>query len=227
MTADASWVDSLLVVSRNADLSDPIFSLPLSRVSSAPVSVPVAILPLVTNTTYYAQLRATNSFDVAGESGIATFTTQAPGAPAGTALFRERGFSTLSATATATDFGTGAESATMRLEASADGFATVVSSTEIAAMLGETATFTAENLTPGTDYALRVRIRNDWGIDTYIELPSAYTRTVPFATTGIGWTFSPDGSAVDFSFGVSGVFAGATGTAALEYDGRTVSSQPT
>ena len=54
MTADASWVDSLLVVSRNADLSDPIFSLPLSRVSSVPVSVPVAILSLVTNTTYYA-----------------------------------------------------------------------------------------------------------------------------------------------------------------------------
>ena len=31
---------------------------------------------------------------------------------------------------------------------------------------------------------------------------------------------------MDFSFGVSGVFAGATGTAELEYDGRTVSSQP-
>ena len=41
-TTDASWVDSLLVVSENADLSAPLFSIPLSRVSSVPESIPVS-----------------------------------------------------------------------------------------------------------------------------------------------------------------------------------------
>ena len=72
-------------------------------------------------------------------------------------------------------------------------------------------------LTPDTEYALRVRIRNEWGVDTYIELPSAYTRAVPFATTGLGWTFSPDGSTVDVTFGVSSIYDNAMGSATLYY----------
>jgi hypothetical protein len=103
----------------------------------------------------------------------------------------------------------------MRLEASTDGFETIAASADVAATLNEQVELVVSNLTPGTEYALRVRIRNDWGIDTYIELPSAYTRTVPFATTGIGWTFSQDGSTINITLGISDVYDGATGSATL------------
>ena len=222
MTADAAWLDAVVLVATDNTFATPVLSLPLARLASAPAAVTAAAVPLATNTTYYAKVLATNEFAVVGESSVAHFTTHAPGVPTGTALFRERGFSTLSATATAAAFGTGAERATMRLEASADGFATVVPSTEIAATPGETATFTVANLTPGTDYALRVRIRNDWGLDTFVPLPGTATRSVPFATTGIGWTFSPDGSTIDIAFGITGVYDGAMGEARLTYNGQSV-----
>ena len=81
MANDATWVDPLLVVSANADFSDPLFVLPLSRIESAPASVAVPLVPLATNTTYYARLSATNSFGIAGAPAEIAFTTRAPGAP--------------------------------------------------------------------------------------------------------------------------------------------------
>ena len=228
MTADASWVDPLLVVSRNADLSDPVFSLPLSRVSSAPVSVPVAILPLVTNTTYYAQLRATNSFDVAGESGVATFTTLDPQPPAGSILFHSRAFTALAASATVSDFGTGSASARARVEASTSSdFATVAAaSDEAAATLGASANHTVPGLAPDTTYYLRLRIVNEWGLVTYVPVPGTFaTRDVPIAATGVGYAFSADNSTVDLTFGVTEVFDGASCTATLVYDGRTLAAK--
>ena len=225
MTTDASWVDPLLVVSRNADLSDPVFSLPLSRVSSAPVSVPVAILPLVTNTTYYAQLRATNSFDVAGESGIASFTTLDPQPPAGSILFHSRGFTTLTASATVSEFGTGSASASARVEASTSSdFATVAGASDAAAAtLGASANYTVPGLAPDTTYFLRLRIVNEWGLATYVPLAGSYpTRDVPIAATGIGYSFAADNSTVDLTFGVTEVFDGASCRATLVYDGRTL-----
>ncbi len=228
MTADASWVDPLLVVSRNADLSDPVFSLPLSRVSSAPVSVPVAILPLVTNTTYYAQLRATNSFDVAGESGVATFTTLDPQPPAGSVLFHSRGFTTLTASATVSGFGTGSASASARVEASttSDFAAVAAASDEAAATLGASANHTVPGLAPDTTYYLRLRIVNEWGLVTYVPVPGTFaTRDVPIAATGVGYAFSADNSTVDLTFGVTEVFDGASCTATLVYDGRTLAAK--
>ena len=228
MTADASWVDPLLVVSRNADLTDPLFSLPLSRVSSAPVSVPVAILPLVTNTTYYAQLRATNSFDVAGESGVATFTTLDPQPPAGSILFHSRGFTTLTVSATVSDFGTGSASASARVEASTSSdFATVAAASDAAAAtLGASANYTVSGLAPDTTYFLRLRIVNEWGLATYVPLSGSYpTRDVPIAATGIGYSFAADNSTVDLTFGVTEVFDGASCSATLVYDGRTLDAK--
>ena len=219
MTADASWLDAVVLVATEDTFASPVISIPFARFTSAPTVVAATVVPLATNTTYYAKVLATNSFDVAGESSIAMFTMRAPGAPTGTALFQERGFSTLSARATVSNIGIGAESANMRLEASTDGFATISASSESPATLGEQASFIVNGLTPGTEYALRVRIRNDWGIDTYIPLPDTSTRSVPFATTGIGWTFSPDGSTIDISMGISGIYDGADGSAMLTYNG--------
>ena len=178
MANDASWVDPLLVVSANADFSDPLFVLPLPRVESAPASVAVPLVPLATNATYYARLSATNSFGVAGASAEIAFTTRAPGAPSGTGEFLSGGPARLSATGAVTDFGTGAASATIRLEASADGFATTISSVETNAVPGQAMTFAVENLEPNTDYALRFRLVNDWGLVTYVQLSETHaTRT--------------------------------------------------
>ena len=226
MNTDASWVDPLLVVSMNDDLSNPLFSIPLERTSSVPVSIPVAILPLVTNMMYHAKLVATNSFGVAGESGVVHFMTHAPGAPSGRLSFLSRGFTTFSASGCATDFGTGATSAMVRLEASADDFVTTAASDEVATVLDKDEAFTILNLTSGTEYALRLRIENDWGLVTYVPLAGSYsTRDVPIAATGIGYVFSSDGSTVDVTFGITDVFDGSSCTATLVYDGRTLDAK--
>ena len=78
MTTAASWADLLLVVGTDSSLSSPLFSVPLDRVSTAPSSVSKSLTGLSPNTTYYAQVRATNSLAVAGESIAAPFTTPNP-----------------------------------------------------------------------------------------------------------------------------------------------------
>ncbi len=178
----------------------------------------VSLAGLATGTTYYLQAQIVNDQDVTNTSPVVALATLAPGAPTGTALFDERGFTTLAATGATTAFGTGGESAAMRLEASTDGFETVAAfSPEVVAALGESAPLTISGLSPGTAYALRLRITNNWGVAATVALPDVSTRAVPFATTGIGWTFSADGSTVDITFGVSGVYDGASGTATLYY----------
>ena len=185
----------------------------------------VSLAGLATGTTYYMQAQIVNDQNVTNTSPVVTLATLTPGAPAGTATFDERGFSTLAATGTTTAFGTGGESAAMRLEASTDGFETVAAfSPEVVAALGESAPLTISGLSPGTAYALRLRITNNWGVAATVALPDVSTRAVPFATTGLGWTFSADGSTVDITFGVSGVYDGATGSASLTYGGAPVDS---
>ncbi len=79
MATDASWTDLLLLVGTEETLSSPLFTVPLDRVSSAPSSVSKVLTGLSAGTTYYAKVLATNSFAVAGESGVAPFATVAPG----------------------------------------------------------------------------------------------------------------------------------------------------
>ena len=78
MTTDASWTDLLLLVGTDSALSSPLLAVPLDRVSAAPSSVLKSLTGLSPNTTYYAQIRATNSLAVAGESIAAPFTTPNP-----------------------------------------------------------------------------------------------------------------------------------------------------
>lgn len=79
ITADASWVDATLVVATDDSLVSPLFVVQLDRVSTAPTSVSKFLSGLIPNTTYYAQIRAVNSFDVVGESTVVSFATLAPG----------------------------------------------------------------------------------------------------------------------------------------------------
>ena len=84
MTTAATWADLLLVVGTEETLSSPAFAVPLSRATEAPAHVSASLAGLSADTVYYAQLRATNSLGVAGESRVAAFTTLPPG-PAFTA----------------------------------------------------------------------------------------------------------------------------------------------
>ena len=170
--------------------------------------------------TYYVRAVVSNDLDAVLTTPTVSFTTLTPGAPAGAAAFLARGFSTLSATATVTDFGIGAASATMRLEASTDAdFATLVAGDETSATADVAADLSVQGLAPGTTYHLRVRLCNDWGFETFLPLPSVATPAVPLESTGIGYTWSHDGSTIDFTFGVSAVYDSATCTAELSYGG--------
>lgn len=84
MTTPATWTDLLLVVGTEETLSSPAFAVPLSRATEAPVQIPASLAGLNADTVYHAQIRATNSLGVAGESRVVSFTTLPPG-PAFTA----------------------------------------------------------------------------------------------------------------------------------------------
>lgn len=217
--AGAREAEVEVVVSASSDYANPVWTANYS-VTAADTRY-LAVAGLSYGTTYY--VKATVTCDAAGANPVvktASFTTLIPGSPSATAAFVESGFTTLSASVSVSDFGTGAESATVWLEASqTDDFASVVASDEVSAALDGTSAIVFRGLSPGTAYNLRAAISNDWGLVKYVALPAASTRSVPFATTGIGWTFSNDGSAIDFTFGVSGIYDGATGSASLTYNG--------
>ena len=187
----------------------------------------VTFTGLTTNTAYYARVVGTNDKHESGASSTVSKTTLDPQPPEGAVSFAGRGFTTLSASAAVATFGTGSDSATIRLEASADGFATISAMTaDVAAEAGSGALLAVQGLAPNSTYALRLRIENEWGLVTYVPVDGTYsTREAPLAATGIGYTATADGSTVDFTFGVSEVFAGATCYATLKYDGKTVGTE--
>ena len=100
------------------------------------------------------------------------------GLPSGTATLREWLSDGFVAEATATDFGEGATSARMRLEASADeSFATLAAaSPEASATLGVPAALAVSGLAPAARYHLRVRFVNGWGVESFVSLGAASTR---------------------------------------------------
>ena len=78
MTTDASWVDMTLLVGTDQALASPLFTVSLDRASMVPTSISKFLSGLSPNTTYYAQVRATNSLGVGGESNIVPFATPNP-----------------------------------------------------------------------------------------------------------------------------------------------------
>ena len=177
-------------------------------------------------TTYYVRAFVTNSLDAARDLGPLAFTTLTPGDPAGTAALVPPGYTTLGATATASTFGTGAQSATLRLEASTDGFSTVVAFSEAGARIRTPVALSLTGLSPDTAYDLRVRIRNDWGFETIVPLPPTCTRAEPFAASGLVFSEGAGGT-IDFTFPVTGVYDGATVESVLTYDGVAAGTQTT
>ena len=178
-------------------------------------------------TTYYVRGSIANNQNNEASLGPVSFTTPTPGSPAGTASLVSPGYTTLDATATVSSFGTDGESTTMWLEAStASDFSTFVSGTVVSAVVGTAAELSISGLSPETFYNLRVRIRNNWGIDTIVPIASTSTRAEPFAATGLVFSEGTGGT-IDFTFPMTAVYDGATVEAVLTYDGVAAGTQTT
>ena len=206
-------------VSATQDFAAPIWAGEAEVAAAG--TVDIAATGLAFGTDYWARGIVTNAIGGAVALGPVAFSTPSPGAPEGAAEFVARGYKTLSALGVPLSFGAGATSATMRLEASTNAaFATIDGvSAEVPTTLQTENTLVVSNLLPGVEYRLRLRLANDWGLETFVELPDAVTTLDgPFDATGLRWTFSPDVTLVDVSFNVTAVFDGATGTATLYCD---------
>ena len=221
----ASSASVTVEVCASADFTGTVLSFPAAADLSSHGSVSVPATGLANNTAYYARAIVVNSEDVELTTDAIEFSTIPPGAPVGTAAETGIGFSTLSASIRVTNFGTGSDSATVRLEISEDPVFSSLSSVsaETAAALNTTLPLTASGLSPDTIYYRRVRIRNWWGVDTYVALPVTSTRSVPFSAAGPSWTAS--GDTVDLSLAVAAVYDGAECTAVLTYGGEEVGTQ--
>ena len=175
--------------------------------------------------TYYVRAALSNDDGDSLALGPVSFTTLTPGSPVGTASLASPGYTSLHATAIASDFGTGAETATMRLEASTlSDFATVVPGAEVDAILNAATALSVSGLSPDTSYYLRVRILNCYGIDTFVMLSPMRTRAEPFAATGLIFAEGAGGS-IDFTFPIIGVYDGATVEAVLTYDNAKIGTR--
>ena len=222
---DATSADMTVELAASEDFASSLWTTNYT-VTADNVAQAFVVTGLEFGTSYYVRAVVENSKHATLTTPAVPFATMTPGSPVGTAEFMERGFSTMAATATVSSFGVDSESAFVRLEASTDGFANVIAGAESDATLDTVVNLLVDGLSADTMYSIRVRIRNEWGIDTFVELPAMSTRAVPFATTGIGWTFSPDGSTIEITFGISGVYDGATGSATLTYDGVERGAKP-
>ncbi len=219
--ASVSEVTAVVDVSSDDAFSTIVKTATVQLTAVGSIDVPLTGLSF--GTTYYIRAAAEDDDGGTYSLGPYSFTTATPGSPEGTGAFVSVGFTKATATASASAFGTGAESATARLEASTTpDFASVVATADTVVTVGQTMTFTVEDLAPGTSYYLRVRLLNDWGLVHYILLLPCATYDVPFASSGLGWKFSSDGTTVDFSFPVTAVFEDATVDATLSYNGTTV-----
>lgn len=226
--AGASSVEANLEIASDVEFQNVLRTIPLALTGIGGETL--ALNGFVTNTTYYARIVGENNLGETGYSASVRVTTLDPGFATGVSAFVARGFTTLSASGIVSDFGAGSASATMRVEASTtDDFATLAGvSEEVAATAGTGIALAVPSLAPDTAHYLRVRVVNEWGLVSYFPIASAYsTREAPLAATGLGFAASPDGSTIDFTFGVSEVFDGATCRAMLEYDGKTVGTAKT
>ena len=222
---DASEASVTVEVCASEDFTGTILSFPAAVTLSETGTVSVAATGLTRNSSYFARAIVTNNRNVELTTDAIEFSTLSPGAPVGTATAGNAGFTTLSATARVTNFGLNAAAATVRLEAStvADFATLAATSAETAASLNANIALEATGLDPDTYYYWRVRIRNDWDVDTYISLPFTSTRAVPFAATGPSWTSAEDTIAIKLA--VSAVYDGAECSAVLTYGGTEVGTQ--
>ena len=128
------------------------------------------------DTVYWVRALLANDVPADYDTAPVSFRTLVMGAPVGTAGAPAASDTTIAADVTISAFGTGATSATMRLEASnANDFATVVASADADATAGVAQTLIVSGLLPETTYYLRAVLVNDGGVQTVLDLGSATT----------------------------------------------------
>ena len=220
---DAGSANVTVQVSTVPDFASAFFSTNYAASVLGECDIPLT--GLATGTKYYARAIVVNDKNKSLTTSVASFTTHIPSSPKATAEFFKRGLRSLSAIATVTESGAGPTGSSVRLEASTNGFETIVASAESAAALGTPTSLIVLGLLPMTEYSLRVRVRNGFGIDTYVDVPAQSTCSTPFIASGIGWEFSSDGSALDVYIDITGLREPATGTATLVYSGETVGAK--
>ena len=220
---NAGSADVTVQVSTVPDFASAFFSTNYAASVLGECDIPLT--GLATGTKYYARAIVVNDKNKSLTTSVASFTTHIPSSPKATAEFFKRGLRSLSAIATVTESGAGQTGSSVRLEASTNGFETIVASAESAAALGTPTSLIVLGLLPMTEYSLRVRVRNEFGIDTYVDVPAQSTCSTPFIASGIGWEFSSDGSALDVYIDITGLREPATGTATLVYSGETVGAK--
>ena len=169
----AASASVLVQLAAASDFASPVWSTTYSVTEPGLRTFPVA--GLATNAAYFARALVTNSLLESVSAGPASFTTLAPGAPMASAAVSGRTSSSLAATVSVTAIGAGSDACTARLEASTDGFATVASFAETALAAPGSAAMEVSGLSPGTGYALRLRVTNAWGLTALVDLGSATT----------------------------------------------------
>ena len=214
-------------VCTDPDFSEDILRFPSQETITDGETASVPVNGLATNTVYYLCVAVENDLEEVSFSPSVSFRTLNPGHAEGNAQLRSRGFTAIHAFATVADFGDGSEWAKARLEASEDpAFAELTSVSDEEDVLSDSGQLLAvSGLSGGTEYHLRVRFVNEWGLVSFVDLGSVWTRDIPISASGIGHQFPTDGLTMDVSFAVIEVFDDAICTATLFLDGREVGPQ--
>ena len=191
-----SSADVVVKLSATSDLATPIWTESYSATAIGSRSFDVS--GLSTNATYFVGGTLENDQGASTVLSPVSFTTLAPGAPEGTVSLHDRDTSSISVSATVASFGAGSASASVRLEISTDAFATTQSSAWENVSEGNPVVLAISSLSPLTAYDVRLRIRNEWGIETVLDLgriatlPSSGVKELYVDSLGNGNGTSPE-----------------------------------
>ena len=167
--------DVVVKLSATSDLASPLWTESYSATTTGARSFDVS--GLLTNTTYFVGVALENNKGVAAEFGPLSFTTHVPSEPSAAASVSGRTAYSLSASVDISSIGDGSLSASVLLEASIDGFDSIASSCEVEVLSGGNIQLEVGGLSAFTTYGLRVRILNEWGLSSVVDL--GHSTTLP------------------------------------------------
>ena len=226
MGLGATSVSAELVIARDAEFQSLVTNVALSL--SGIGGETVALTGFLTNTTYYARVVGENSEGETGASSPVIVTTLDPQPAAGRASFVSRGFSSLSFVGVVSDWGAGSSSARLTLDVSTDPAFSAETTLSfpgaeiLAGAVPASQTLAATGLAGATAYWARVRILNEWGLETSVPLAVSYdTLSTPFEMSAPG--AAPGGEGVQtLSISCLSVEEGTTYDVTLSVDGKPV-----
>ena len=216
-----------LEVSKNADMSSPVYSAVLGAAQTAvPATLSATVVGLLTNTTYYARVSATNSQNAASSSSIVSFTTLNPTAATVTGTYLGTGFSYGKFAWALVGYGDDSSSAGVYLDVSTDSafaaYASFAAASVATNVLPASGFVNATNLVHATTYYARIRAVNTWGLAGVGDTMTFTTTDVPFRFSAIGATTAAAGLTVLCS--VTELDSGASVNVSLKQGGAEVAT---